>query len=97
MRCSHWSGNLREEIIAAGTRVITLGRLFLLREGFTAQDDALPSRMFQPHAPGPSAGKALTREMLRDALPTYDRLIGSSQDGMPGQGPLARLSLPSLA
>ena len=83
----------REEIIAAGTRAITLGRLFLLREGFTAQDDMLPARMFQPHASGPIAGRAFTREMLRDALQTYYRLMGWSEAGVPGQPALAALGL----
>ena len=83
----------REEIIAAGTRVVTMGRLFLLREGFTAQDDTLPARMFKPHAAGPIAGKAMTREMFREALQTYYRLMGWGEDGVPGGAALARLGL----
>ena len=83
----------REEIIAAGTRVVTMGRLFLLREGFTAQDDTLPARMFRPHAAGPIVGKAMTREMFREALQTYYRLMGWGEDGVPGGAALARLGL----
>jgi aldehyde:ferredoxin oxidoreductase len=85
----------REEIIVAGTRVVTLGRLFLLREGFTAQDDMLPPRMFQPHTSGPIAGRAFTREMLQDALQTYYRLMGWNEDGVPGQAALEALGLNS--
>lgn len=87
----------REEIVEAGSRVVTMGRLFLRREGFTAQDDALPPRMFQPHASGPIAGKALTREALREALDTYYRLMGWDDDGMPGPAALARLGLEKFA
>ncbi len=86
----------REEIIAAGTRAITLGRLFLLREGFTAQDDNLPPRMFQAHASGPIAGRAFTREMLREALQTYYRLMGWGEDGVPGENALSELGLKAL-
>jgi aldehyde:ferredoxin oxidoreductase len=87
----------REEIMAVGTRAITLGRLFLLREGFTAQDDTLPPRLFQPHAAGPIAGKALTREQLREALQTYYRLMGWDESGAPRPETLATLDLLALA
>ncbi len=87
----------REEIIAAGTRVVTMGRLFLRREGFTARDDTLPARMFQPHASGPIAGKAWTREMLTEALQNYYRLMGWGEDGIPGEEALARLGLTAPA
>lgn len=87
----------RDEIVQTGTRVVTMGRLFLLREGFTAQDDALPPRMFQPHADGPIAGRALTPEMLAGALRTYYELMGWNEAGVPRAESLARLGLAQLA
>jgi aldehyde:ferredoxin oxidoreductase len=86
----------REEIVAAGTRVITMGRLFLYRAGFTAQDDALPAALYRPHATGPIAGRALTPEALRAALDTYYGLMGWDEQGAPGAEALARLGLAEL-
>lgn len=83
----------REEILAIGARIIHMGRLFLLREGFTAKDDSLPPRAFQAHDRGPIAGKALTPEEFAAALQTYYRLMGWSAEGVPDKEVIQRYGL----
>jgi len=82
-----------DEIIDIGTRIVTMGRLFLLREGFTAEDDRLPPRVCTPHQTEPIAGKVLTPQALREALHTYYRLMDWSEEGIPSEAALSRLKL----
>ncbi len=71
------------DINATGLRSINLGRLFLLREGFTAADDTLSARAYHHLADGPIAGKGLTPEELRAWLPVYYKRIGWDERGAP--------------
>jgi len=87
----------REEIIAIGTRIITMGRLFLIREGFTAEDDKLPPRALQALATGPIAGKALTPQLLDASLKKYYQLMGWNKEGIPDPSTLADLGLSGIA
>ncbi len=82
-----------EEINEIGTRLVTMGRLYLLREGFTAADDRLPARAYQPVSEGPIAGKAFTPELLEEGLQSYFRMMGWDTGGIPGPKALAMLGL----
>jgi aldehyde:ferredoxin oxidoreductase len=82
-----------EEINQIGTRIITLARLFLLREGFTAEDDALSARAFYRLNSGPIAGKALTEDELKSWLHAYYKMMGWDEQGRPDAAILARLDL----
>jgi aldehyde:ferredoxin oxidoreductase len=73
----------REELIDSGLRIANMARLFLMREGFTAQDDNLPQRMFQAHKTGPTSGKALTPEEFKSALHCYYKLMDWTEKGEP--------------
>lgn len=73
-----------DEINETGARIVTLARLYLLREGFTYEDDTLPSRAYLPLADGPIAGKAMSPETLRDALKRYYARMGWDENGVPG-------------
>jgi len=81
------------EIIEVGERIINAARLFLLREAFTAEDDMLSARAFQPTKDGPIAGKAMTPDYLREALQRYYKRMGWGSDGVPGAEVLERLNL----
>ena len=87
----------RDEIVEIGTRVIHMARLFLMREGFTSQDDRLPPRAFQAHSSGPIAGKALTPQELNAALKTYYQLMGWSPEGVPGKETVGHYGLQHFA
>jgi aldehyde:ferredoxin oxidoreductase len=72
-----------EEINQVGTHIITLARLFLLREGFTAEDDRLSARAYHRLDHGPIAGRGLTEEELKFWLQQYYHMMGWDQQGRP--------------
>jgi aldehyde:ferredoxin oxidoreductase len=82
-----------DEINVIGLRAINMGRLFLLREGFTAQDDALSARAFHRLSDGPIAGKGLTPEELRHWLDVYYQRMGWDHQGCPELTTLRELDL----
>jgi len=53
-----WDAGIMEQLRVA-ERVLTIARLFNIREGFTAADDKLPQRFFQPKTDGVLADKPL--------------------------------------
>lgn len=82
------------DILAVGARAQTLARLFNLREGFTAADDRLPSRVMRAFAEGPLAGIAITDEALAWAKRRYYELMGwDPETGVPTPAVLERLGL----
>ena len=85
------------EIISIGERIINAARLYLLREGFTAEDDMLSARLFKPTQVGPIAGKAMTPDYLREALQRYYQRMGWSVQGIPTDEGLERLGIESLS
>jgi aldehyde:ferredoxin oxidoreductase len=87
-----WDVDLHE-INTIGERIINAARLYLLREGFTAENDMLSARAFQPTKDGPIADKAMTIDQLQDALKRYYRRMGWGEDGVPMGEVLERLGL----
>jgi aldehyde:ferredoxin oxidoreductase len=83
----------KEEIVQVGMRVVTMARLFLVREGFTAEDDQLPQRIYQPHETGPVEGQALSPEELEQAAKTYYQVMGWDNNGVPTEAALEKLGL----
>ena len=84
------------DILAVGERAQQLGRLFNLREGFTAADDRLPKRVMQAFREGPLAGMEITDEAFHNARQTWYGLMGWTPDGVPTQERLASLGLTDL-
>jgi aldehyde:ferredoxin oxidoreductase len=82
-----------DEINQIGARIITMARLYLLREGFTAADDALPTRAYYRLADGPIAGKALTPAELADALQRYYQRMDWDKSGIPSERVLESLKI----
>lgn len=84
----------RDELMLMGERIWNLGRLFNLREGFTAADDALPPRLHdQAFAEGPSAGQVIGRDAFAAALSEYYDLRGWDEDGVPTEARLKELGV----
>lgn len=72
------------ELMKVGERNLNLARVFNSREGFTAIDDNLPTRFFDPFESGPLAGVAVDKEQLQAALHTYYQMMGWDTDtGLP--------------
>lgn len=72
------------EIMRIGERRNHLMRWYNAREGLTANDDTLPDRFFdEPIASGPRKGDVLDREAFHNAILTYYRMMGWSDEGTP--------------
>jgi aldehyde:ferredoxin oxidoreductase len=71
------------ELMRIGERVMTVARLFNIREGFTDMDDKLPQRFFQPRTSGALSNKALDPEKMDKAKRYYYTLMGWDAKGIP--------------
>jgi len=82
-----------DEINHIGLRAINMGRQFLVREGFTAEDDHLSPRIYHRLEEGPIAGKGLTPEELQHWLGVYYQRMGWDEQGRPTEETLIKLDL----
>ncbi len=88
-----WDTSLYE-LLRAGERAYTMARAFNAREGFTAADDRIPARFFEPFREGPSAGNALPPQEFARALCTFYRMMGwDEQTGAPAAWKLHELGV----
>mgnify|MGYP006279158177 CR=1 FL=1 len=88
-----WSDFSVDELVEIGTRIAVMGRMFLIREGSTHQEDRISEHPLKPLDQGPIAGKTIAPEEFAAGLQTYFELMGWDQHGVP-QGPsLDRLGL----
>ena len=71
------------ELLKVAERVLTVARLFNIREGFTAADDVLPERFLQPKADGVLAEKTFDRNKYEKAKSFYYALMGWDAKGVP--------------
>ena len=71
------------EILRVAERIVTLMRLFNIREGFTAADDVLPERYFQPKTDGVLANINIDRKKYEKARQYYYILMGWDSNGIP--------------
>lgn len=79
-----------QELLLAGERIWNLERLYNLREGFTAGDDRLPTRLLEdPNEQGQVVD-------LAPMLEEYYRFRGWDQEGVPRPEKLERLGLAGL-
>jgi aldehyde:ferredoxin oxidoreductase len=88
-----WNTSLLE-YMKVGERVMTLLRLFNLREGFDQNDDYLPKRFYQPLlGEGPLTGMAVDKQAADATRHAYYSLMGWNEQGEPNQAKLAELGL----
>jgi aldehyde:ferredoxin oxidoreductase len=72
-------------------RIFNLERLFLLKAGFTKEDDTLPRRMLEEPLPdGPAKGHVAELDKM---LPEFYRLRGWDEAGVPTDAKLAELGM----
>jgi len=81
------------ELMKVGERANTMSRLYNLREGFSADDDTLPRRMFEPLQNGKLEGVSINEGDFGDALELYYQMAGWGNDGVPTKAKLAELDL----
>ena len=71
-----------------------MARLFNIREGFTAADDKLPNRFFQPKTDGVLSTKFYDPEQFEKAKSYYYTLMGwDSKTGIPAPEKLQDLGI----
>ena len=70
-----WNTGVMEQLRVA-ERILTMARLINIREGFTAADDKLPRRYFQPKTDGALADKSLDPASMEKAKSYYYTLMG---------------------
>jgi aldehyde:ferredoxin oxidoreductase len=83
------------ELMKVSERSINLAQAFNAREGFTAEDDVLPERFFEPiGGDGALQGQTIDRRQFYETRNTiYDMLGWDRQSAAPGKGKLYELGL----
>ena len=82
------------ELIQVSERILTLMRLFNNREGFTADDDDLPLRYYQPKTDGVLATKPIVDQpTMSKAKKWYYYYMGWDDKGVPTKEKLVELGL----
>jgi aldehyde:ferredoxin oxidoreductase len=82
------------EMLKVGERIVTLARMFNIREGFTSADDTLPERFFQPKKTSTSTVRPVDRGELERAKRYYYALMGwDPETGIPLQEKLEELDI----
>lgn len=82
------------ELLQVSERILTVMRLFNLREGLTAADDELPERYYQPKTDGVLATKEIAdRAAMAKVRQWYYYYMGWDENGVPTQAKLAELGL----
>ena len=85
------AGYTPESLLEAGERIFNLERMFLLKAGFTRQDDTLPKRMLEEPMPeGPAKGHVVELEQM---LGEFYALRGWDENGVPTAEKLRALGL----
>lgn len=88
-----WNTSLLE-YMRVSERVVTLLRLFNLREGFNESHDYLPKRFYEPLlGEGPLKGRAVDKQSAELTRKAYYSLMGWDENGIPTEIKLAELDL----
>jgi len=83
-----------QELLEIADRTITTLRLFNLREGFSAADDKLPQRFYEPKTDGVLADKPLDPAKMEAAKHYYYSLMGWDETtGKPKEETLQKLGI----
>ncbi len=82
------------ELMKVGERKINMMKAVNVKRGFTAKDDILPQRLYDPIPDGPSEGACVDRDRFPEMLKEYYGLMGwEPQTGNPTTGKLQELGL----
>ena len=85
------------ELMKTGQRVLTMARVYNLREGFTAKDDWLPPRMFLPATSGPLTS-GVDPAKLKQAKRLFYAMMGwDPETGIPTSETLGELDIAWVA
>lgn len=85
------------KLIEIGSRIYSLERMILSREGKKRQDDMLPPRFLtEPVPSGPIKGQVLTEEMYNTLLDEYYNSRGWDNEGVVQKETVESLELTAL-
>jgi aldehyde:ferredoxin oxidoreductase len=85
------------KLLEIGSRIYTLERMILNREGVKRGNDRLPRRIVEEAVPsGPIEGRRLTREMYEEMLDDYYEARGWDRDGVPLAETVGKLEIGRL-
>jgi aldehyde:ferredoxin oxidoreductase len=87
-----WDTSVMEQCRIA-ERILTMCRMFNVREGLSAVDDQLPLRFFEPTVDGPLAHHSLNFEEMEQAKRYYYHLMGWDEEGVPMPEKLEELGI----
>lgn len=88
-----WEDFSADEVNRIGWRIITLARLFVLREGSSHEEDCLSARLYHAVEDGPIAGRTVPGGELAEGLQVYYQFMGWDQRGVPQQDRLEELGI----
>lgn len=96
--CTGWH-TPPSKIMKAGERIFNLMKAYIVREGFTRQDDDWPRRFYEEPLPeGPAKGGVLSEYDVTRLLDEYYELMGWDKDsGLPTKEKLVELGLEEVA
>jgi len=77
-----WNTSL-PELMKAAERIITVARLFNIKQGLSAADDMLPARFYQPKTDGVLSDKPLNKRKYEAGRKFYYALMGWDARGVP--------------
>ncbi|QSZ67551.1 aldehyde ferredoxin oxidoreductase [Methanofollis aquaemaris] len=84
-----------EKVMEIGERIYNMERMFIVKNGYSGKDDALPPRLLNDPIPaGPAKGGV---NHLPEMLPHYYDIRGWDADGIPTQKKLEELGLADMA
>ena len=82
------------ELMKVGERRVTMLRQINARQGFTAEDDTLPQRLFEALPDGPAKGRCVDSKAWPVMIGQYYDLLGWDREtGNPSEGTLRNLGL----
>ncbi len=82
----------------AGERIVNMTRVINVREGVTAKDDTLPTRIFEdPVKTGPAKGHVVKREDFKKMLDEYYTLRRWDSEGRPTAKRLEEIDMKDVA
>jgi aldehyde:ferredoxin oxidoreductase len=90
-----WDTSVMEQCRIA-ERILTMCRMFNVREGFSSIDDQLPLRFFEPTVNGPLAHHSLSFEEMEQAKRYYYHLMGWDENGVPMPEKLEELGIDQI-
>jgi len=87
-------GTTAWELLKGAERVLSMARAYNMLEGFTAEDDVLPQRLYEPYPEGPCLGGPIDQQELEEARGTYYEMLGwDAETGVPRSAKLHELNV----